>query len=308
MTQDLLVVFGATGQQGGSVANYMVSDPELSKRYRVRGVTRDVSKPAAKALEAKGIEVVAADIADESTYASALEGAHTVFLMTTTAYEQNGKQKEVRQGKALADAAIAAGAQYIIFSSEVHALTVSGGALPVDSFDAKADVEQYIRQLPIKSAFFLPASFMQNLLTMMAPRKMEDGTYVLTNVVSSSTKLPWIDIVEDTGKFVGAVLAEPEKYSGKAFHAASGMHSFDEIVRLISQANGGKTVTYSAMEPEAFKAVLPPSAADPLVNMFLFFEQFGYYGPDQQVDWAINNARGKVIALEDYIAKNVKLD
>jgi hypothetical protein len=37
----VLVVFGATGQQGGSVVNCVINDPELSKQYKVRGVTRD---------------------------------------------------------------------------------------------------------------------------------------------------------------------------------------------------------------------------------------------------------------------------
>ena len=54
----LLTVFGATGLQGGSVINYVLQHPELSKTYRLRGITRDVSKPAAAALKEKGVEVV----------------------------------------------------------------------------------------------------------------------------------------------------------------------------------------------------------------------------------------------------------
>jgi uncharacterized protein YbjT (DUF2867 family) len=56
--QKLLVVFGATGWFSGKLC---ASDPEISKQYRIRRITRDVAKPAAKELEAKGIEVVAAD-------------------------------------------------------------------------------------------------------------------------------------------------------------------------------------------------------------------------------------------------------
>ena len=54
----LLTVFGATGLQGGSVVDYVLQHPELSKTYRLRGITRDVSKPAAAALKEKGVEVV----------------------------------------------------------------------------------------------------------------------------------------------------------------------------------------------------------------------------------------------------------
>lgn len=55
----LLVVFGSTGNQGGSVVNAVLQDPVLSKEFKVRGITRDVSKPAAKELEKKGVEMKA---------------------------------------------------------------------------------------------------------------------------------------------------------------------------------------------------------------------------------------------------------
>lgn len=54
----IFTVFGATGNQGGSVIRAVLADPVLSKEYKLRGVTRDVSKPAAQALTAKGVEMV----------------------------------------------------------------------------------------------------------------------------------------------------------------------------------------------------------------------------------------------------------
>lgn len=54
----LITVFGATGTQGGSVIRTIIADPELSKEFRIRAVTRDLSKPKAKALAEQGIEVI----------------------------------------------------------------------------------------------------------------------------------------------------------------------------------------------------------------------------------------------------------
>jgi uncharacterized protein YbjT (DUF2867 family) len=53
-----LVVFGGTGGQGGSVVKTLLKDPKMIEEWRIRAITRDVSKPAAKALEAQGVEVV----------------------------------------------------------------------------------------------------------------------------------------------------------------------------------------------------------------------------------------------------------
>lgn len=55
----ILTVFGATGNQGGSVIRAILADPALSKEFRIRAITRDASKPAAQALAAQGVEVVA---------------------------------------------------------------------------------------------------------------------------------------------------------------------------------------------------------------------------------------------------------
>jgi uncharacterized protein YbjT (DUF2867 family) len=54
----IFTVFGATGNQGGSVIKAILADPVLSKQFKLRGVTRDPSKPAAQALTAKGVEMV----------------------------------------------------------------------------------------------------------------------------------------------------------------------------------------------------------------------------------------------------------
>lgn len=54
----LLSVFGATGQQGGALIKYILDTPELSKIFKLRGITRDITKPSAAELRRKGIELV----------------------------------------------------------------------------------------------------------------------------------------------------------------------------------------------------------------------------------------------------------
>ena len=56
----LLTVIGSTGNQGGSIIETILDDPELSKEYKLRGITRDPSKPAGEKLKSKGVEVVKA--------------------------------------------------------------------------------------------------------------------------------------------------------------------------------------------------------------------------------------------------------
>lgn len=143
---------------------------------------------------------------------------------------------------------------------------------------------------------------------MMAPRPAGDGTYAIANIHSGSAKFPWIDVVEDSGKFVGVILANPDKYSGKVLYAASCIHSLDEVARLISESTG-KTVKYNVMPEEKYRSYLPAAAADSIVNMFLYIQDFGYYGAEteERVKWSAAQALGKLTSMEEYISRVVKL-
>ncbi|GES61570.1 NmrA family transcriptional regulator [Aspergillus terreus] len=297
----LVVVFGATGQQGGSVINHVLSNPVLSSQYSLRGVTRDVSKPTAQDLKAKGVEMVSGDLDDPASIHAALHGAHTVFAMTRTIYDEESKAREERQGKAIADAAVATGARYLIWSTEWHAGNTSGGKYPVPAYDVRWDVEQYIRGLPIQSAFVAPATFMQNLRGMMAPRPREDGTYAIANIHTPQTQFPWLDVVADLGKFVGVILEQPEKYAGKVLAAASCIHSLEEVVQILSQVSG-KTVQYVVMPEAKFRSFCPPAGADGIVNMFWFIQDCGYYGAETEkvVEWSIEQVQGSLVTMEEF--------
>ena len=78
----IFTVFGATGNQGGSVVNHVLSHPELSKQYKIRAITRDPSSAKGKALADRGCEVVSADLNDVPSLKRVIDGASVVFGMT----------------------------------------------------------------------------------------------------------------------------------------------------------------------------------------------------------------------------------
>jgi len=78
---------------------------------------------------------------------------------------------EIAQGKAIADASVAASVTLLIWSSLPNISRISGGALTeAVHFDSKAEVEEYIRGLPILSTFFMAGWFMQNHIKYMRPK------------------------------------------------------------------------------------------------------------------------------------------
>lgn len=302
----ILAVFGATGQQGSSIITNVLNDPELSQQYKIRAITRDVSSEKAKQLSER-VEVVPGDMTDRASLAKALNGAHTVFAMTTPSFGPDAFSVEYNAAKTIADVAVEQGLEYIIFSTLPGVKDISKGKYTaVVPFDAKAEAEKYIRGLPIKSAFFAGGFFMENVHSQpfLGPKEAPDGTWILARPSSPKTKLPYFYATADTGKFIGAILAEPGKYEGKTFCAAEKLYTLEEIAAIFSKASG-KTVVYKQISVDEFKGGLP-FMADLLTDGFLFGTEYGYFGPETEklVAWAAENTRGKLASFEDYFKEH----
>lgn len=302
-----LAVVGATGKQGGAVINFILNDPELSKQYTLRGITRDPNSEASKALKDRGVEVVQGDLADQASMKKAFTGAQYLFFMTTPAWTATDLKPELEIIKKTADTAVAAGIEYIIFSSLPSITDMSGGKYTLNHpFDAKAEGEKYIRTLPIKKAFVRLAFFLENItqVPLWQPAKDSEGNWVTSLQLSPQTRIPWIDSCSNTGSFVGAILAEPEKYDGVTFDAAEGFYSMEELVAIESKA-WGKDIKYKQISPEEFAEKLP-IMKDVYVQAFHAGEEFGYFGPEgeKSVAWAKERARGRLVTPEEFFKAN----
>lgn len=166
MSSKTVVIIGITGNQGGSVAQRFLQDPN----YHIRGLTRNPSSPAAQRLAAQGIEIVFADLNDIDTLVPAFQGTNLIFSVTdywepffrpdcrTTASilgiscRQYAYDVELQQGKNIADAvartADSLDENGLIASTLSHAKGRSGGRFKeLYHFDAKAEVfPAYVRE------------------------------------------------------------------------------------------------------------------------------------------------------------------
>jgi NAD(P)-dependent dehydrogenase (short-subunit alcohol dehydrogenase family) len=149
----LIVVVGATGTQGGSVARTFLKEPG----WRVRGITRDVSSSASRGLQAEGVEMVSANLDQTQSLISAFEEANAIFGVTDFLEpfsDPRNREKlnpgqslnewvyeyEKQQGKNIFDAAVATkGLERLVFSSLSDTRKWSNGKYnQVWHFDSKA--------------------------------------------------------------------------------------------------------------------------------------------------------------------------
>ncbi|KAI3549536.1 hypothetical protein CSPX01_02187 [Colletotrichum filicis] len=194
----LIVVCGVTGNQGRSVAETYLKEAG----WRVRGITRDATKPASLALAAKGVEIVEGDLDDAESLKAALQGANIVFGNTVfpfmLALTSNPQLKpgqsvlewayelEVQQGKNLVEAVAKLDSlQLFIWSTLSATRKWSGGKFQnVYHFDSKAAVVDHLI-----SNFRL---------------QRRDGTMVLRMPGELKYPIPHV-LVHETGKYVKAL-------------------------------------------------------------------------------------------------------
>lgn len=137
-------------------------------------------------------------MSSQAAVAPAIEGAHTVFLVTNF-WESMSEEVEVSQGKAVADACKAAGVQHLIFSSLINVTEASKGKLThVTHFDGKSKVEQYIRQSGVPGTFVMPGFYMSSLLSFL--KKNDDGSVTYAGPMSDKAQLPLFDTAKDLGR------------------------------------------------------------------------------------------------------------
>ena len=255
-----ILVTGATGAQGGSVARHLLSRGE----FTVRALTRHPEQDKADALRRAGAEVFRGDLNDPSSLQAALEGCYGCYGVTNF-WEHFEHERE--QGRNLVDAVSASGVQHFVFSTLPHVKKATNGELNVPHFDFKAELEDYTRERQIPATFVHLAFYYENLLAFFPPKKQEDGTYGF-GFPQGDTPLAAVS-VEDIGGVVAAIFERREEFLGKTIYIAGDERPAAEYAEIMTRVFGRK-VTYNHIPREVFASFGFPGAED-LADMFEFY-------------------------------------
>jgi uncharacterized protein YbjT (DUF2867 family) len=281
MNNKIIAVTGATGQQGGAVARKL-----LTEGWKVRALTRDMSKPAAKALAQAGAELFPGDMDSRSDLDAALRGAYGVFSVQNFWLPNVGYDGEVRQGKNVADAAKAAGIQHLVFSS----VGAAHRGMGQKHFESKWIIEQYIHSLNIPYTILRPAAFFENF-NWERPA-ITNGTFNALGLRPEKERQ--LIAVEDIAVFVALAFANREQYLGKTIELAGDAltesqtaDTFAKVigrpVKLTAQTGGNGRRSDAEMEA-----------------MFNFFNGKAY---DADIP-ALRKLHPGLLTLEQYLRKN----
>jgi uncharacterized protein YbjT (DUF2867 family) len=286
MSKPLITIVGALSKQGRSAAQTLLQ----SGRYRVRALTRRVDSLEAQSLARQGAELVSVplELGHQRELVNAFRGSHGAFLMTPVVIPPDTHEAAI--GKQQADAAVEAGVQHIIFSSLENVNRITGGTKFAPHFTDKAEVEEYIRTLPVRSSFILMAFFYTNLIEFYPPR-MEGDTLVFPIYLPEDFRAPFVDPLTATGPAILEVFSNPEKYVGTSLPVIGDIVSPREMIDTFTRVTGKKAAYGDAFTREGLLHHFPQFGANELfvrelLGMVEYAAEYGYFRKDRDLLWS----------------------
>ncbi|EEH21387.1 hypothetical protein PABG_03603 [Paracoccidioides brasiliensis Pb03] len=266
----IVAVFGATGNQGGSVAKSLL---ENKNNFQVRAITRNPDSEKSKTLAVLGAEVVKADGFKGSEMIEAFKGAWGAFVNLNSddkVFTDPNGPTEFDLGKIIIDSAIEAGVAHIVFSSGPPCAEMTGGKVRMKAMDMKHKIENYIRSSGKFStaAFICAGWYLENFLSQEVapifggfPHFPDPEGYLTFKVPMWGGKedVPWLSMTDDYGDIIHGLFLEPEKWNGCVVQGVSDILSFGQLVSWFQEVTG------------------KPSRFDPLMPSWEAFDTHGIH-------------------------------
>ena len=223
-TNKIILVTGATGNQGGVVAAKLAATG-----WAVRALVRDPGKPASRALVWQGIELVKGDLQDRASLDHALKSVYGVFCVLS--WRAEGVEGEIRKGMNLADAARAAGVRHFIYSSVGGAERSTG----IPHFDSKWKIEEHLRNSGLPTTVFRPVFMMYNFNAPDMQASILQGRLLM----ALRPEIPMQMLsAEDLAEFVNKAFEAPADYLGKAIELAGDELTMPQAAEVFSRVLG----------------------------------------------------------------------
>lgn len=292
-----VAVLGALGAQGGSVVKSLL---EETGYFKVRAVTRSVDSDAAKALKKQGVEVITGNTKEPETLKTAFEGADAAFIVVNF-WDPDIMMQEGELTKQILDVAKKAGVKHVLYSSLADVEAVSGGKLNVPHFTMKAKALEYAKTLGFPYLTAVEAAcYYTNFFTGMKPVTEDDGTLVWK--LPAKGKISLFDPHTGTGPATVTAIKDPEKYNNKYILLEADSLTPEEIVEMTAKKMG-KTGRCEFIDPDVFAQFGFPGAEE-IAEMFKWFTEYGYYGPEtdeRKLSSGKEASGGKLLTFQQWL-------
>ena len=232
MQQDKIIfVTGATGNQGSAAVESLINNG-----FTVKALTRNPSSDAAQKLKNLGAQIVTGNLDDTNSFSDQLKDVHGIFCVLTF---ENGVDREIKQGIALADLAKEYGIKHFLYSSVIGSDINTG----IPHWESKFNIENHIKQIGLPYTIIRPCSLLENFLLPQVKNRIQKGKFpspvnkhVLQQFMAS----------KDVGAISASIFLNPEKYIGNTINLAAEEMNMEQMALIFSEVTG-KTVKFQKL-------------------------------------------------------------
>ena len=261
-SERIILVTGATGQQGGAVYQHL-----QKKGYKLRALVRDPNSNKARRLMGHGGEVFQGSLDDPDSLMRAMDGVYGVFSVQP--YTAN----EIQQGVAVIESAKRQGVSHFVYSSVGSADEKTG----IPHFESKVKVEEHLRSSGLRYTILRPAFFMENWLRMFGYWGEPIRNGQVQQPLSPTTNLQMV-AVDDIGAFAALAFEHPGKWENRTFSLAGDELSMQQIADAFSRVTA-RDVKYVQVSWDQFEKTM----GQEMTVMYHWFEEKGFHFNIEQV-------------------------
>lgn len=287
-----ILIIGITGQQGGSVASYLLT----TNKYNIRGITRNINSKKSIYLKSKGVEMIECDISDYEKLKKSFEKIDYVYSVTNTDDESisSNLEKEIEYGFNIVNAAYYSGVEFIVCSSLPFVENKN-----IYSYNNKNRIENYIKEKNMNAVFIYMGFYMDNFNTFFKPilkRDLNNEEYLSFSlpIVNENTKLPLIDVEADLGKIVFNILENKDKYNHEIIHLASEELTIKEIINQCIQVTQKKAI---------FEQIEDNSLSEDYILMYELWRNNNYYINKTDIN-KVHELNNNMFTWKKWVIKN----
>lgn len=237
-----VLVYGATGSQASPVVRHL-----LARGHQPFVFTRHPEKAAA--LQAAGATVVVGDMADAAHVHAASQGMDAVALLVPFS-----APNPLALGCQAVDAARAAGVKLLVWNTS--------GAFPPartgnPEYDVRFDLRDYLQASQVPHITLVPTVYAENLLGPWTAPGLA-AHHELAYPIPAKVPVNWL-AADDLGALTAALVSRSD-LAGRTFAVAGPELLTGPELAARFTAGLGRAITYRAMPPAEFAAILAPLA------------------------------------------------
>ncbi|MCM3748579.1 NmrA family NAD(P)-binding protein [Paenibacillus pasadenensis] len=288
-----VLVYGATGVQGGAVARKLVE-----AGYQVSALARTEEK--AEQLRSAGIRAVIGELGNPQSLATAHDGIHIVYLQLPVLFNLDQVRQFIRN---TVDAAKNAAVELLVVNTNSFVPESTTNAKAVE---LKRELKEAVKQSGLPYIFLQPTLYLENLCI---PGIVQGN--VLAYPVPSGMPIAWVSN-EDAAQFALYAVNHPE-LAGQTIqvHGPEAVTG-ERLAELVGEALG-RNVGFHSLAVSDFEAALAPfmgaENADGLASLYTWIGENGLSmpRPDSSPSVILDEVGGTPIAawLKDVVNKGI---